>query len=309
MKSAKKMERSIKKLTVESGDRINGRILDKLLRKLDESKGQASTEQIPIWSMIGNGKVGKLAAACLIISLCLACYVLSGKVTDLKAELELARRDTAIAQRDIALVRQEAAIAPTDHSTTINLYLREHQGAVARTAALEASPPPSARMQVNQRDVLYYEYFDGEPGFMQPGIIIRGPSSEQQFNSSGTPAIANGHTLTLAEARATSTFALKAPPRLYPGYRLKEIRRIEGRDALHLVYTNGISGLSLFEQRLDGNRRLGAQDFREYAVYLNQGQGGRAILAWKDDTLSYVLIGTHEMSQLMNMAQSISAAN
>jgi hypothetical protein len=88
---------------------------------------------------------------------------------------------------------------------------------------------------------------------------------------------------------------------------LDQVRRIDGRDALHLLYTNGINTISLFEQPLDGNRRLEAQDFREYAIYRSKGQAGRAILAWSDDGLSYVLIGNLDMSQLMDMAQSINA--
>jgi hypothetical protein len=89
---------------------------------------------------------------------------------------------------------------------------------------------------------------------------------------------------------------------------LDQIRRIDGRDALHLLYTDGINTLSLFEQPLDGRRGLEAQDFREYAVYRSEGQTGGAILAWTDNALSYVLIGNAEMSQLMDMAQAISAA-
>jgi hypothetical protein len=76
---------------------------------------------------------------------------------------------------------------------------------------------------------------------------------------------------------------------------------------MQLLYTNGINSVSLFEQSLDGQRGLSRQDFREYAVYRDKEQAGGTILAWRDDTLSYVLIGNNEMLQLMNMAQSISA--
>ncbi|MHC4542316.1 MAG: hypothetical protein ACYS74_21440, partial [Planctomycetota bacterium] len=76
---------------------------------------------------------------------------------------------------------------------------------------------------------------------------------------------------------------------------------------LQLLYTDGINSVSLFEQPLDGQRWLEAKDFREYAVYRNAEQVGGTILAWRDDALSYVFIGNIEMSQLMDMAQSISA--
>jgi hypothetical protein len=238
---------------------------------------------------------GGLAAAFLIIVSSLACFVLYRDVADLKHELELARRDVAIAR--------------TDDSATINLYLREHQGVVARTASLDLSPPQPARMHVSRRDILYYEFLDDRPEFTRPGIIVRGPSTQREISSPQAPTIANGHTLTLSEARKTSNFDLVAPPRLYPGHRLEKIRRIDDRDALHLLYTDGTNTISLFEQHLEAERRLVAQDFREYAVYRYKRQAGGAILAWRDDTLSYVLIGNVEMSQLMDMAQSIGAGN
>ncbi|MGB2866683.1 MAG: hypothetical protein WBC05_25355, partial [Sedimentisphaerales bacterium] len=94
---------------------------------------------------------------------------------------------------------------------------------------------------------------------------------------------------------------------LHPGYSLDQIRRIEGRDAMQLLYTDGINSVSLFEQHLDGQRGLEPKDFREYAVYRNKEQAAGTILAWRDGVRSYVLIGNTEMSQLMDMAQSISA--
>ncbi len=195
-----------------------------------------------------------------------------------------------------------------DDSATINLYFREHQDVVARAASLNLSPPQSARMRVNRHDIIYYEFFDDPYEFARPGIIVRGPSSQQKVIPPEAPVISNGHTLTLSEARKTANFDLVSPPRLHPGYMLDKIRSIEGRDALHLLYTDGVNTLSLFEQPLDGERGLGPQDFREYAVYRNKQQVGGTILAWRDDVLSYVLIGNVEMSQLMDMAQSISAA-
>ena len=195
-----------------------------------------------------------------------------------------------------------------DDSATINFYLKEHQDIVAQTVSANISMPPAARMSVDRHDVLYYEFMDEPYEFSRPGIIVRGPSYEQPTSSPEVPAIANGHSLTLSEAREAANFELVSPPRLHPGYMLDQIRRIEGRDALHLLYTDGINTVSLFEQPLEGQRGLVPQDFREYAVYRNKGQVGGAILAWRDDTVSYVLVGKAEMSQLMDMAQSITAA-
>jgi len=234
---------------------------------------------------------GGLAAALLIISSLIACFVLSGKVADLRDEL---------AQRDVAIAR-------TDDSATINFYLKEHRDVIARHASLSPATPQPLQMHVSQDDILYYEMFDDQPEYMRPGIIVRGPSSQPQTGSSEAPTISNGHTLTLSEARKAANFNLVSPSWLRPCYRLEQIRRIDGRDTLQLLYTDGINSLSLFEQPLDGQRRLKPKDFREYAVYRNKGQTGGIILTWRDGSLSYVLIGNTELSTLMDIAQSINA--
>jgi hypothetical protein len=204
-----------------------------------------------------------------------------------------------------------------DDSATINFYLMEHQGAVAQTVSANISTQPAARMRMNRDDILYYEFIDNPPEFTKPGIIFRGPSSRRETISREAPTISKGNIFTLSQARNAVNFDLVAPPRLHPGYILDSIRKIDGRDSLHLLYTNGIDTVSLFEQPLDGKRKLVAQDFREYAVYRSveptadwsKGQGGGTILAWSDDAVSFVLIGKADMSQLMDMAQAISTTN
>ena len=300
MKSEKEIERIIKEFYITADSEMDKKICDdvsEVMKRREQAK-LAST-QPNIWRIALGGKACYLVATFLIISSWVACFVLSGKVTDLRSELELARRE-------IALAKQDVAVAPTDDSATINLYLKEHRDVVARHVSFSPAPPQPTQMHVSQHDILYYEFLDDGPEYMHPGIIVRGPSSPRQISSSEAPVISNGHAMTLSEARKTANFELQAPPWLDPGYRLDQIRRIEGRDALQLLYTDGINSVSLFEQSLDGQRGLSRQDLREYAVYRNTGQAAGTILAWKDDALSYVLIGNAEMSQLMNMAQSIS---
>ena len=253
----------------------------------------SATFEPNIQRMMLLSKVGYLAAAFLVISSLVACFVLSGKVNALRNELEQARRDVAIAN--------------TDDSATINLYLKEHRDVIAQHASASPATPQPLGINVDQQDILYYEMYDDQPEYMRPGIIVRGPSSQRQINSSEAPTISNGHTLSLSEARKVADFNFVSPSWLRPCYRLDQIRRIEGRDALQLLYTDGINSLSLFEQPLDGQRKLEPRDFREYAVYRNKGQTGGTILTWRDDFLSYVLIGNTELSQLMDIAQSINA--
>ncbi|MHC4538621.1 MAG: hypothetical protein ACYS74_02415 [Planctomycetota bacterium] len=272
----------------------NSKILDAALLAYERTQNQQSTlSESTIWRIAFGSKAGCLAVLFLLIGSWLACFVLSMKVIGLRDEL---------AQRD-------AATIDTGDSATINLYLREHQDVVARHASLSPSSPQPLQLRVNQHDILYYEIFDDQPEGMYPGIIVRGPLSQREISSPENPAISNGHTLKLSKARETFEFTLVSPSWLDPGYRLDQIRRIEGRDALHLLYTDGIETLSLFEQPLDGQRGLEAKDFREYALYRNKGQVGGTILAWRDNALSYVLIGNDDMTQLMKVAQSINAGN
>jgi len=294
MKSAKNVEQLIKRANAVPNAGMNRRTLNDIFEAQEESKKKTTATSEPnILRMILWSRAGRLAAAFIIISSWAVCFVLSGKVNDLNNELEQARRDVALAN--------------TDDSATINLYLKEHRDVAAQHASQASAAPQPAQIRVNQHDIMYYELFDDSPEYINPGIIIRGPLSQGQISSPKAPAISNGHTLTLSEARKAANFDLVAPPWLHPYYKLDQIRRIEGRDALQLLYTDGINSASLFEQPLNGQRGLSRQDFREYAVYRNTEQAGGTILAWRDDARSYVLIGNTELSQLMDMAQSISA--
>ncbi|MGB2807398.1 MAG: hypothetical protein WBC22_06645 [Sedimentisphaerales bacterium] len=292
MKSTDNVEKLIRRANAVPSVKMNRRTLNDIFKAQEESKRKTLAKFEPnIWRITLGSRAGCLVAIFLIISSWMACFVLYRKVTDLRDEL---------AQRDVA-------IAPTDDSATINFYLREHQDVVARHASLNPTTPQPLQMRVSQHDILYYELLDDQPEYMHPGIIVRGPSSQREIGLPEAPVISNGHTMTLSEALENTNFDLVAPPWLHPYYKLDQIRTIEDRDALQLLYTDGINSVSLFEQPLDGQRGLSRQDFREYAVYRDTEQAAGTILAWRDDELSYVLIGNIEMSQLMDMAQSISA--
>ncbi|MBN1974332.1 MAG: hypothetical protein JW787_11885 [Sedimentisphaerales bacterium] len=262
-------------------------------------KSNSVTHEPNIRKIVLLRNISYIAAAFLIISSISVCFALYEKTTNLKDELEIAKSELEAARSTTTI--------EADETVTINFYLKEHQDFIAHQASLNSAAAQSLQMQVSQDDILYFESIGDQPEYMNPGIIVRNPAFPTQSITSQTPAISNGHTLTLSEARETADFDLSAPSRLFPGYSLDQIRRIEDRDAMQMLYTNGINSISLFEQPLDGQRSLGPQDFREYAVFQNKGQSGGTILAWRDDSLSYVLIGKVEMSQLMDMAQSINA--
>ena len=68
MKSAKNIKQYIKKLNINSSDQIHSRVLDKLVKKLDNSKTQSVIKQPNTWRIIMQSKIAKLAAAVVIIA-------------------------------------------------------------------------------------------------------------------------------------------------------------------------------------------------------------------------------------------------
>ncbi len=209
---------------------------------------------------------------------------------------------------------QKPAQKVSDGFATINFYLTEHQEVVAQEVSAELAPQPPTRIYVDRENILYYEFIEDFPRSARPGIILRGPTSQREISPQKTPVISKGKTLTLAQAKGAVGFNPVAPPRLHPGYILDSIKKIDDYNSLHLIYTNGIDTLSLFEQSLNGARGLAARDFREYAIYRSidpaaglEGKSRATILAWSNGSVSFVLVAKMNMSQLTDMAQFISA--
>jgi hypothetical protein len=210
---------------------------------------------------------------------------------------------------------QKPAQKVSDDLATINFYLTEHQEVIAQEVSAELAPQPPTRIYVDRENILYYEFIEDFPRFVRPGIILRGPASQREISTQKTPAISKGQTLTLPQAQEAVDFTPVALPRLHPGYILDSIKKIDDYNSLHLIYTNGIDTLSLFEQSLNGEKVLVARDFREYAIYRSieptadfEGKSRATILAWSNGSVSFVLVAKMNMSQLADMSQLISAA-
>jgi hypothetical protein len=210
---------------------------------------------------------------------------------------------------------QKPAQKVSNDLATINFYLTEHQEVIAQAVSEELVPQPPTRIYVDRENILYYEFIEDFPRFARPGIIVRGPASQREISPQKTPVISKGKILTLPQAQEAVDFNPVAPPSLHPGYILDSIKKIDDYNSLHLIYTNGIDTLSLFEQSLNGERGLVAKDFREYAVYRSiepaaglEGKSRATILAWKNGSVSFVLVAKMNMSQLADLAQFISVA-
>lgn len=199
--------------------------------------------------------------------------------------------------------------------SNISFYLKEHREAVSQAVSTELPVQPSTRVHVGRDDILYYEFLDDFSRFSRPGLILRGPISQREISLSKTPTISKGRILTIPQAQNAVDFDPVVPPQLAPGYILDSIRKIDDYNSLHVLYTKGKDTISLFEQPVSGKGVLAVQDFREYAVYSkvepdagSEGQGRWTILAWSSGTVSFVLIGKEDMSQLMDIVQSVSSA-
>jgi len=82
MESAKDIKKSIKKLKVESSDRIHGRVIGKLMKVLDESQKQTAETRPNIGRIIMKSRITKLAAAAVIIIAVLIGIQMSGVSID-----------------------------------------------------------------------------------------------------------------------------------------------------------------------------------------------------------------------------------
>ena len=213
---------------------------------------------------------------------------------------------------------QKPQVAPPDEEfATLNFYVTEHQEAVLQAASMGSAGRQPARVTLNRDDIMYYEYIDDYRQVSRPGVILKGPDSIRDAGTaSADPNLAGAKALTLPQARTAVSFGPVAPPRIHPGYILDTITKVAGRESLHLLYTNGIDTLSVFEQPLGGDQGIAAEDFRKYAVYRSStptedrgDQAGTTILAWKNTHVSFVLIGRTEMSRMMEIAQALTDAS
>lgn len=198
--------------------------------------------------------------------------------------------------------------------SNISFYLKEHREAISQTVSTELPAQPVARVHVGRDDILYYEFLDDFSRFSRPGLILRGPISQREISLSKAPTISKGRILTIPQAQNAVDFDPVVPQQLPHDYILDSIRKIDDYNSLHVLYTKGMDTISLFEQPVSGKGGLTAQDFREYAVYSSvepdagsEGQRRWIILAWSDGTRSFVLIGKEDMSQLMDIVQSVSS--
>ena len=194
--------------------------------------------------------------------------------------------------------------------SNVNLYLREHESAIMLTS----NSPQSAQrgIELGYEDVFYYDAAKGTdrewPG--ETGVFLRAPR-RSSYPVGKEPAkdadVANSQQLSLKEAQETVNFGIVAPQILHPAYFLESIRKINGREAIQLIYTNGINTLSLFEQALGNSEKLRSSDLRKYVLYSSDRGESANIIGWNSAEISFTLIGEKELSHLMEIIRRIQA--
>lgn len=114
------------------------------------------------------------------------------------------------------------------------------------------------------------------------------------------------------EVMAKAGFAVHAPHYLPEGFQpvAADVAEVNGVRTLHLLYSDGIRTISLFE-----NAKGAAVDMSGYrTVAVNVGsrrgeeveRGPTTLLAWADDTLHLALVGDLNRDELQRIAASIS---
>jgi hypothetical protein len=197
---------------------------------------------------------------------------------------------------------------PETEKITVNFYLKQHENAIMR--ASHSIEPPRSGIELGYEDVFYYDAARGlgreRPG--ETGIFLRAPRRSvypERREPSQADEISNGHSLSLREAQESVSFEVAAPQILHPGYFLENIRRIEGKECLQLIYTNGISTLSLFEQAFRSEEKFHSGDLREYVLY-SRGNGEPVnIIGWNSAEVSFTLIGEEDLPHLMGIIRAI----
>jgi len=198
--------------------------------------------------------------------------------------------------------------SPETEKISVNLYLKEHENAVM--LASHSTQPQQMGVELGYEDVFYYDAARGlDSGWSgERGVFLRAPrhsSYPVDMEPSKSVDIANGDKLSLKAAQEAVSFRIVAPQILHPAYLLECIRKVEGREAVQLVYTNGISTLSLFEQALESEEKLYSSDFREYVMY-SKAEGEPAnMIGWNSREVSFTLIGEQEFSPLMGLTRAI----
>jgi len=195
----------------------------------------------------------------------------------------------------------------------VSFYISEHEKTLKHATLQEAAALPREipiRVPFRRENILYYDEISEESEELEgkSGLIVKsenGWEKEESAKEDAHKEILIGEPLTLEEARKSVSFDIIAPSVIRGEYQLKMVRKAKDKEYVQLVYSNGLSVISLFEQPLKANDKLGRRDFREYILRLAKNEERMAVLGWGTEALSFNLIGEMTLSELMKIAEEI----
>ncbi len=268
-------------------------LFDRFKARLAEEIRRGESKSFPTFRWPSSKWLyASIAAVCFIASLTLGLYILLSREEGISSGT--VRDYSSYGQGDI----------------WVSFYISEHEKTLKQVSLQKAvsSRGASIRIPLRRENILYYDEISGESEELKgrSGLILKSGSGwKGETEGESHKEFLGDETLTLEEARRSVSFDIVAPSIIGGEYRLRMIRKAKDRECVQLVYSNGLSVVSLFEQPMGAREKLGRKDFREYILRLAKNKGRMAVLGWVTGHLSFNLIGEMPLSELMRMAEEI----
>lgn len=193
----------------------------------------------------------------------------------------------------------------------VNFYISEHENTLKHATLQRVALPRETpiRIPIRRENIMYYDEISGaskEPEDFS-SLILKSKSGWNKEDAEGKSheEVLDGKTLTLEEAKESVSFDIIAPSVIRGDHQLTMVRKSKDKECIQLVYSNGPSVISLFEQPLEVSEKLNRRDFKEYILRLANNEGRMAVLGWITEQLSFNLIGEITLSELMKIAEEI----
>ncbi|MCZ6678461.1 MAG: zf-HC2 domain-containing protein [Candidatus Poribacteria bacterium] len=186
-------------------------------------------------------------------------------------------------------------------ASQIQQYASKHQ--IAQRGTLTLTSLKSGLPRISLEHLIAYQILRGST--LQEGMLMNNGWGDAEVDLSELSEQLIDLPITLAEAEREMPFTVIAPPYLHPGYLLDGIRRIDGRDALHLVYTNGIDTLSIFEQPISRGHRLGDAILQQHVIRQKEGKVETIVLSWIAGDVAFSLVGEGSMPRLVGVVERL----
>ena len=185
-------------------------------------------------------------------------------------------------------------------NSQIKRYATKHR--IAQSGTLTLTSLASARPAVGVEQWIAYQILQGSK--FQKGLIF-GNSWEWSDEPIDLAEQLSDVPITRAEAEREMPFTVIVPSYLHPGYLLDGMRRLGKKEALHLVYTDGIDMISVFEQQFSEKYRLNDAILQQHAIQQKDGNAETVVLSWIVGDVSFSLVGEGSMPKLIKIVERL----